>query len=197
VTEGHTSFAGRAASGANEARERLATALERVAKGDRAALRDVYTSTSSKLFGVCLRILPDRQEAEDVLQEAYLTVWRKAGSFDRKRASPITWLVTLTRNRAVDRLRAKRPIASEPIELASEVADDSPAADRLIEADQDAARLAACMGELAPNEGALIRAAFFQGSSYPELAARVAEPLGTIKSRIRRALMKLRGCLSS
>jgi RNA polymerase sigma-70 factor (ECF subfamily) len=105
--------------------------------------------------------------------------------------------VTLTRNRALDRLRARRPIASEPIEFASEIADESPAADSLIEADQDAARLAACMGELPPGEGALIRAAFFQGSSYPELAKRSSEPLGTVKSRIRRALLKLRGCLSS
>ena len=179
-----------------QARARLVEGLQRVAAGDRAALRDVYSATSAKLFGVCLRILPDRQEAEDVLQEAYLTVWRKAGSFDPARASPITWLVTLTRNRALDRLRARRPIASEPIEFASEVADESLPADALIEAGQDAARLAACMKELAPNEGSLIRAAFFQGSSYPELAVRTSEPLGTIKSRIRRALLKLRGCLS-
>jgi RNA polymerase sigma-70 factor (ECF subfamily) len=197
VTDGGPSIAERARSGAAEARERLTQALVRVAKGDRDALRDVYSATSAKLFGVCLRILPDRQEAEDVLQEAYLTVWRKAGTFDPKRASPITWLVTLTRNRAVDRLRSRRPIASEPIELAAEVADASPPADSLIEADQDAARLSRCMGELPPNEGALIRAAFFGGSSYSELAERVSEPLGTVKSRIRRALTKLRGCLSS
>ena len=197
MTEGVSSVDERARSGAGEARERLAQALVRVAKGDREALRQVYSATSAKLFGVCLRILPDRQEAEDVLQEAYLTVWRKAGTFDPKRASPITWLVTVTRNRALDRLRSRRPIASEPIELASEIADESLPADALIEADQDSARLSRCMGELAPNEGALIRAAFFQGASYPELAARGSEPLGTIKSRIRRALMKLRGCLST
>ena len=197
MSEGISTFTSREKTGASEARDRLSQALARVASGDRAALREVYSATSAKLFGVCLRILPEREEAEDVLQEAYLTVWRKAGSFDPGRASPITWLVTLTRNRALDRLRARRPIASEPIDLASGVADGSLPADSLIEADQEAARLAACMGELAPNEGALIRAAFYQGSSYAELATRVSEPLGTVKSRIRRALLKLRGCLSS
>lgn len=171
-------------------------ALRRVAQGDRAALSDVYSATSAKLFGVCLRILPDRAEAEDVLQEAYLTVWRKAAAFDPARGSPITWLVTLTRNRALDRLRSRRPIASEPIDVAESVVDEAPPADSRIEMDQEAARLANCLRELPAGDGILIRAAFFQGSSYPELAARAALPLGTVKSRIRRALLKLRGCLT-
>ncbi|MDP8913692.1 MAG: sigma-70 family RNA polymerase sigma factor [Pseudomonadota bacterium] len=187
----------RVSAGSDDARERLAEALGRVARGERAALGDVYSATSAKLFGVCLRILPDREEAEDVLQEAYLTVWRKAAAFDPSRGSPITWLVTLTRNRALDRLRSRRPIATEPIDLAESVADEALLADGLIEMDQEAARLAACLGELPATDGILIRAAFFQGSSYPELAARAALPLGTVKSRIRRALLKLRGCLTA
>ncbi len=195
--EGMTSLRAAATGTAAGARERLVQALHRVARGDRAALREVYGATSSKLFGLCLRILSDRQEAEDVLQEAYLTVWRKAGSFDAARASPITWLVTLTRNRALDRLRARRPVASEPIDVASEVADDAAPADILMENDEEAARLAGCMRELGPDESALIRGAFFQGSTYSELATRTSEPLGTIKSRIRRALLKLRACLST
>src|ERR1700740_240397 len=91
---------------AGESRSQLSAALARVASGDRAALRLVYQDTSAKLFGVCLRILNDRSEAEDVLQDVYLTVWRKAGSFDPSRASPITWLVAIARNRAIDRLGA-------------------------------------------------------------------------------------------
>src|SRR5262252_766379 len=87
-------------------RSQLAAALARVAAGDRAALRMVYQDTSAKLFGVCLRILKDRSEAEDVLQDVYLTVWHKAGSFDPGRASPITWMVAIARNRSIDRLRA-------------------------------------------------------------------------------------------
>jgi RNA polymerase sigma-70 factor (ECF subfamily) len=105
-------------------RKQLAAALNRAAQGDRAALRLIYDMTSAKLFGVCLRILNDRSEAEDVLQEVYLTVWNKGSAFDEARASPITWLVAIARNRAIDRARsgafARR---SEPIEAAADVAD--------------------------------------------------------------------------
>ena len=87
-------------------RSQLAAALARVAGGDHAALRIVYQDTSAKLFGVCLRILKDRSEAEDVLQDVYVTVWRKAATFDPGRASPITWMVAIARNRAIDRLQA-------------------------------------------------------------------------------------------
>src|SRR3954454_2765801 len=98
-------------------RSQLAAALVRVAGGDRAALRIVYQDTSAKLFGVCLRILRDRAEAEDVLQEVFVTVWRKATSFDPGRASPITWMVAIARNRAIDRLRSSAMSRqSEPIE---------------------------------------------------------------------------------
>lgn len=89
-------------------RTQLAAALRRVAEGDRAALRLVYDETAAKLFGVCLRILNDRSEAEDVLQDVYITVWQKARAFDEARASPITWLVAIARNRAIDRLRQVR-----------------------------------------------------------------------------------------
>src|SRR4051812_2446794 len=88
------------------ARRQLAAALARVAGGDRAALRLVYRDTSAKLYGVCLRILGNNAEAEDVLQDVYITVWRRAATFDPGRASPITWLVAIARNRAIDRLRA-------------------------------------------------------------------------------------------
>src|SRR5262249_18970089 len=102
----------------------LAAALARVAGGDRAALRLVYQDTSAKLFGVCLRMLKDRSEAEDVLQDVYVTVWRKAASFDPARASPITWMVAITRNRAIDRLRARAAGGRlEPIEAADVLRD--------------------------------------------------------------------------
>src|SRR5213595_3575381 len=102
---------------ADATRSELAAALARVAAGDRTALRLVYQDTSAKLFGVCLRILKDRSEAEDVLQEVYVTVWRKAAAFDPNRASPITWLVAIARNRAIDRLRSSAVSRRmEPIE---------------------------------------------------------------------------------
>ncbi|WP_260929301.1 sigma-70 family RNA polymerase sigma factor [Novosphingobium sp. 9] len=173
----------------------LARTLQRVADGDRVAFEEVYRRTSVKLFGVCLRILPVRHEAEEALQEAYLQVWRRAAAFDPSRGSAMTWLITLTRNRAVDRLRADGKIATSPIELAAEVADDAPAAPDLLEMGEDEQRLAHCLGTLENGEHQLIRIAFFEGSTYAELANRAATPLGTIKSRIRRALLKLRDCL--
>lgn len=174
----------------------LARTLEQVAAGDRTAFEEVYRRTSVKLFGVCLRILPTRQEAEEALQEAYLSVWRRANTFDAAKGSAMTWLITLTRNRAVDRLRSGGRIAAAPIELADEVPDPAPAASTLIEMSEDNRRLAYCLGTLASGDAQLIRTAFFEGSTYVELASRAAKPLGTIKSRIRRALLKLRDCLS-
>ncbi len=183
------------ANAANADAASLAATLQRVAAGDREAFEEVYRRTSVKLFGVCLRILPVRQEAEEALQEAYLSVWRKAGSFDASRGNAMTWLISLTRNRAVDRLRAGGKTVMAPIELAAEVPDPAPAASDLLEMGQDDQRLAHCIGTLDGGEAKLIRTAFFEGSTYAELATRAAIPLGTIKSRIRRALLKLRDCL--
>ncbi len=177
-------------------RSQLAAALARVAAGDRAALRIVYQDTSAKLFGVCLRILNDRSEAEDVLQDVYVTVWRKAGSFDPARASPITWLVAIARNRAIDRLRSSAASRrSEPIETAEDVRDDAPAALELVVAAEQRERLKTCLGELEERHSAVIRSAFLDGVTYEQLAQRMDVPLGTMKSWIRRSLMKLRTCL--
>ena len=178
-------------------RSELTAALARVAGGDRTALRSVYHDTSAKLFGVCLRILNDRGEAEDVLQEVYLTVWRKASSFDPLRASPITWLVAIARNRSIDRLRAAAPRRTEPIEAAAEVRDPAPAAFDLIDASQQSVRLRRCLGELEHRQSEAIEAAFLGGHTYEELAERMSVPLGTMKSWIRRGLLRLRDCLNT
>ncbi len=174
----------------------LTLALQRVAGGDRAAFEELYRRTCVKLLSVCLRILPVRQEAEEALQEAYLSVWQRAGSFDAARGSAMTWLITLTRNRAVDRLRARGRAVQAPIELAEMVPDPAPPATALIEMAQDERALALCLSELAGGDATLIRTAFFEGVTYAELAERTTTPLGTIKSRIRRALLALRNCLT-
>ncbi|WP_158915527.1 sigma-70 family RNA polymerase sigma factor [Caulobacter sp. S45] len=177
-------------------RQRLSLALVQVGGGDKAALRRVYDQTSAKLFGVCLRILRDRNEAEDVLQEVYVTVWRRAGSFDPERGvSPITWLATLARNRAIDRLRASKAHLSRPLELAAEAPDPAPLASASLERDEAHRRLAVCLGELEPEHAAYIRGAFFDGHTYASLADAAGAPLGTMKSWIRRALLRLRTCL--
>lgn len=180
----------------NANRELIIAALARIPKKDRAALQTVYRLTSAKLFGVCLRILGERSEAEDVLQEVYVTVWNKAANFDATRASPMTWLIAIARNRAIDRLRATRQSRRmQPIETAADVADSAAPADRALEAAQDQARLYACLETLAAQEKAALRGAFFDGNTYDELAARMRVPLGTMKSWIRRAMIKLKSCL--
>ena len=177
-------------------RQRLASALGAVAAGDRAALELVYRLASAKLFGICLRILQERGEAEDVLQDIYVTVWRRAGAFDPTRGvSPITWLATLARNRAIDRLRASKTHLSRPIEFAAEAPDPGPlATDTLLEA-ESGRRLSACLGELEPTHAGYIRAAYFDGLTYAALAQAAGAPLGTMKSWIRRALLRLRTCM--
>ncbi len=177
-------------------RLQLAAALRRVAGGERAALRLVYDETAAKLFGVLLRILRDRSEAEDVLQEVYLTVWQKAAAFDETRASPITWLVAIARNRAIDRLRSSAGARrSEPIEAAEAIADPMPLADSVVADAQENQRLESCLGELEAHQSESIRAAFLTGLTYEQLAERTGVPLGTMKSWIRRGLAKLRACL--
>ena len=181
---------------AESRRRQLAAALRRVAAGDGAALRLVYDETAAKLFGVCLRILNDRSEAEDVLQEVYLNIWRKAAGFDEARASPISWLVAIARNRAIDRLRSGAVSRlSAPIEEAENLADPGPSAVDSVVTAQINRRLYACLEELELRQRSAIRAAYMDGLTYEELAERTNVPLGTMKSWIRRGLAKLRACL--
>jgi RNA polymerase sigma factor (sigma-70 family) len=183
---------------ADAARSQLAAALVRTGTGDRAALRLVYQDSSAKLFGVLLRILKDRSEAEDVLQDVYVTVWRKAALFNPEKASPITWLVAIARNRAIDRLRSSTVSRrSAPLEEAAEVRDTTPGAlDMVVKAEQQA-RLGVCLGELEEKTSQAIRSAFLDGITYEQLAVRMGVPLGTMKSWIRRGLLKLRACLEA
>ncbi len=174
----------------------LVAALARVASGERTALQTTYRLTSAKLFGVCLRILRNRAEAEDVSQEVFVIVWQKAADFDPRRASPMTWLITIARNRAIDRVRATTHTRrTAPIDEAVEVADSTPLADSMLEDAESNLKLKACLGGLNDREQKALRGAFFDGSTYEELAERMSVPLGTMKSWIRRALMKLRACL--
>ena len=179
---------------AGPASRELIPVLQSIAGGDRAALALLYGRTSAKLHGICLRLLGSEAEAEDVLQDVYVTVWQKAARFDAAKASPITWLAVLARNKAIDRLRVRR-VATGELAEADNVADDSPSAFDVVEAGQEHQRLGHCLEELDEKQRAMIRAAFIEGATYPELAEREAVPLGTMKSWIRRGLMRLRGCL--
>jgi RNA polymerase sigma-70 factor, ECF subfamily len=177
-------------------RKLLSAALGRIAAGERAALQTVYRLTSAKLFSVCLRILGERAEAEDALQEVYMTVWRKAAKFDPDLASPMAWLIAIARNRAIDLLRARgRSRRLEPLAAASELPDDAPLADTDLQNAQERSNVLTCLERLVDRERVALRGAFFDGCTYEELADRMKVPLGTMKSWIRRALLKLKTCL--
>lgn len=174
----------------------LAGLLGRAAGGDGPAFRSLYDATAPKLFGVILRILHERGEAEDVLQEVYTTVWRKAAEFDASRASPITWMATIARNRAIDRLRSRgsRPIA--PLEDAIEVRDEGAAADDILVASDEAKRLMAALATLDQRHAKAIRSTYFDGLTYEALAEREGVPVGTLKSWVRRGLIRMKGELA-
>jgi RNA polymerase sigma-70 factor (ECF subfamily) len=172
----------------------LVPVLQAVANGDRAALSVLYNRTSAKLYGICARLLGNQSEAEDVLQEVYMTVWGRAGSFDEQKASPVTWLAVIARNKAIDRLRSRRA-GTETLDQAENVADESASALELIEREQETRRLKNCLEELEERQQQCIRAAFLDGASYPQLAERQNVPLGTMKSWVRRGLLRLKGCL--
>jgi RNA polymerase sigma-70 factor (ECF subfamily) len=175
---------------------RLRDLLAATAGGDAGAFEQLYRSTSPKLFGICLRIVQQRSDAEDVLQDVYVTIWRKAAQFDAARASAITWLAMMARNKAIDRLRAGGVERnSAPIDLAEDLHDPNAATLALAETHEQTRRLDACLGELEVQRRNLIRVAFFEGATYEELAERCSAPLGTVKSWIRRGLLRLKACL--
>lgn len=182
-------------SGPQEKRQELVRALRLVGRGDRAALETVYSMTSAKLLGVIIRIERDREAAEDVLQDVYLKVWRRAGRFDPDRASPITWLCTIARNAAIDAKRSagrKTEVADDDL---PEIEDGCALADEMLCDKEDAARVQDCLEGLQGNHRRSIRMAFFDGLTHSELAERIGVPLGTMKSWIRRGLESLKGCL--
>jgi len=174
----------------------LEALLSQVALGSREAFEALYRGTSSQLFGICVRVLTERSEAEDALQDVFTTVWRKAAQFDATRASAIAWLAMIARNKAIDRLRSL-PARKErtDIELAQELEDPGASPPQQAQTASDRVRLERCLDQLEPRRRALIRAAFFEGSTYEELATRLESPLGSIKSWIRRSLLQLRECL--
>ncbi len=180
---------------ATRERDLLSDALARVSLGDKKAFEFLYRRTSAKLFGVCLRIFGNRNEAEEALQDAYLTIWNRAAAFDRDKASPISWLVAVTRNKAIDRLRTRDKGKAVDLNEALLIADPSPDAEMQLTEKDDAKVMDRCIDRLDDRDASFIRAAFWNGRTYADLAVAESKPLPTIKSRIRRALINLRHCL--
>ena len=172
--------------------EALNALLQACGKGDRLAFEAMYHATSARLFGICRHYSGNRAEAEEVLQEVYIMTWLKASRFDPQLASGMTWLATMARNKAIDRRRARRP--HDPLETTTELSTQDSIADSL-EREQEGSQLDRCLETLEEAQQRYIRVAFFEGYSYAELAERHGIALGTMKSWIRRGLLRLRLCL--
>jgi RNA polymerase sigma-70 factor, ECF subfamily len=175
----------------------LVLLLAAVAKGDRAAFERLYAATRAKLYGTVLRILRRADLADEVMQETYLRIWSSAGQFDPAVASPITWMVAIARNRAIDIVRKKADVpvdeASEALELPAE--NPEPLAER--DAKEERARLLACLDQLEPDQRRLVLLAYCNGWSRDQLATTFGRPVNTIKTWLRRSILAVRDCLGS
>lgn len=174
----------------------VADLIVQVAGADRAAFRALYSAASGKLFAVAYRILQDRSEAEDAVQEVFTRVWLNARRFDAGRARGMTWLIAIARNHAIDRLRA-RPAPQDGDEAMASLRDPTPGAEAQIVAKGEARRITDCFGTLEPAKADAIRGAYLGGLSYEDLSARYDVPLNTMRSWLRRGLLKLKECLEA
>jgi RNA polymerase sigma factor (sigma-70 family) len=184
----------------------LGAALARSALGDRAAFKRVYDLSSGQLFAVILRIQRERGLAEELLQEVYVSAWKAAAGFDAGRAQAMTWLTHIARNKAIDSLRrAQSQPRTESLQADDDddgrpdgqarLVDESPGPVALLERASDARQLGHCMEGLSAQQRQSVALAFFDGLSHAEVAEQLRQPLGTVKSWVRRALMTLKGCL--
>ena len=185
----------------------VAKLLAQVALGDRTAFTALYEKTSAHLLGVILRITRNRETSEDILQEVYVSIWRSASGFDARLSQPTTWLTSIARNRAIDSLRRRQ---TQPMVVSTQVQglDDGEEHDMLqdflsgdagpleqLERAADARALRGCLQRLSGEQQQAMALAFFQGQSYSEVAEHLSQPLGTVKSWVRRGLSSLKGCL--
>lgn len=169
--------------------------LAAVAKGDKAAFERLYGATRAKLYGVLLRILGRPDAADDVMQETYLKVWQMAGKFDPTVASPITWMVAIARNRAIDIVRKKADVSVEDSPEALGVAADTPPPLARREMTEELRRLLGCLGKLDPEKQRIVLLAYYSGWSREQLSHKLDIPVNTIKTWLRRSLLEIRECM--
>jgi len=173
----------------------LADLLAKTGQQDRAAFRLLYEQTSPKLFGVLIRILHSRDEATDVLQEVYVTIWRRAGAFDPSRGKALTWMAVVTRNAGIDALRRRKPNQVSD-DCCAELVDDAPSAFEAVKGEYAAQAVTQLINSLSPNMREAVRLYYLEELAMAEVAARMKAPLNTTKSWIRRGLQQLQSSLS-
>lgn len=172
----------------------LAQLISRVGIGDRSAFAVLYGQASPKLFGICLRMMKDRMEAEDALQEVFIRIWHRAASFSMESRAASAWLAAIARHHCIDRLRARHP-GTDDLEQAWDLADDRPDPEHMAMASSDGKRIDTCLQQLDSDRAQAIRLAYVEGASYQQLADRYGVPLNTMRTWLRRGLLRLRECL--
>src|SRR5262249_23546914 len=171
-------------------------ALERMARGDGAALAELYDRHARPIYSLALRVLQDAADAEDIVQEVFAQAWRQAARYDAARGHVAAWLLTLARSRAIDRLRARQARPDRGGDAIADPPDRESTADLQLLSGERAARGRAALGELPLRQRVAIELAYYEGLTHAEIAARLEQPLGTVKTRIRLALLKLRDALT-
>jgi RNA polymerase sigma-70 factor (ECF subfamily) len=174
-----------------------ASLLQRMARGDRAAFSELYDRFSRPLYAAALRILGDARETEDIVHDVFLAMWEKSGAFSAERGTAFAWAVTLTRNRAIDRLRLRKRrgellSASVPADLGYDETAGTP--DALVFKEK-AQLVRTALAALPPEQKQAVELAFFSGLTQEQISENLQQPLGTVKARIRRGLLKLRDAL--
>jgi RNA polymerase sigma factor (sigma-70 family) len=185
------------AAAADRARREINDLMAKVVAGEKPAFRSLYDKLAPQLFALASRMLRDRQAAEDVVQDAFLTVWKRIDRFDPSLGSAAGWMMVITRNKCLDRLRSKVRTVGEEEGGLHELPDLSPQPESAAIASIEAGRLRKCMGELSEQQRDAVLHAYFNGLTHEETAERMSAPLGTVKSWVRRALQHLKGCLES
>ncbi|MGY4485644.1 RNA polymerase sigma-70 factor (ECF subfamily) [Bradyrhizobium sp. LM3.2] len=195
VPEPARNATGRALGGRMLTPAELVGLIGAVAQGDQAAFERLYVATRAKLFGVVLRILRRQDIAEEVIQETYVKIWNSAGQFNPALSSPITWMASIARNRAIDIVRKKTEVSIEEEPQAMEVAGDSPDPLARREMTEELKRLLECIGRLEPDRQRLVLLAYYNGWSREQLAEKFAVPVNTVKTWLRRSMLDIRACL--
>ncbi|KIN60223.1 RNA polymerase sigma-70 factor [Sulfitobacter noctilucae] len=178
-------------------REEIEDLIARVALKDRAAFEELYDRVSAKLFGVCLRVLNKRAAAEDAMQDTFVKIWNNADRYRANGLSPMTWLITIARNTAIDRLRARKAGHQDVNKPGFELIAPGPSPEDAAVASSEASKLTGCLDELEADRGAAIRGAYLDGMSYADLAGKFDVPLNTMRTWLRRGLIALRECMSA
>jgi RNA polymerase sigma-70 factor, ECF subfamily len=173
-------------------------ALARMARGEGDAVAELYDRHARPIYSLALRILGDSTEAEDIVQEVFSQAWRQASRYSTSRGAVAAWLLTLARSRAIDRLRARRAraVGVSDDRVTDQLVDAGPPVDSLVLSSEQVARVRAALDELPLLQRAAIELAYFEGLTHAEIADCLEQPLGTVKTRIRLAMLKLRDVLA-